>query len=369
MKNITFKVPFNRHGHLRELITLLQFVIGYVARQFWGMVVMPNLTIAVTTWQHARRYREDIEYVLQRQGLPKFELVMTAYLTDNTDPKNIEEGFKNGTWKAVKLYPHGATTNSDKGVTKIKNVYSVFAVMEELGIPLLIHPETDSSRPEIPFVDKERVYTDETLTEIHRKFPKLIISVEHVTTKEAAQFVEEAPDNVTATVTPQHILYNTDAIYHGGVAPWKPGAYVENVCQPILKPQADVDYLRQAIMFGPKKHKFGAGDDNAWHIDIHKHEPCSRCGVAHVASVEAYAMAFDLMGMFKTDEGILVFENFMSVNNLGIFGLKPSAETITLHYQEQTVPEFIDANGNKIRPFKAGQKIPWTLEKRILTTV
>lgn len=364
MKTITIKLPFNRHGHLRELETLLQFVIGYIARQYWGMVVMPNLTIPVTTWQQAEEYAKDIRYVLKKQGLPSFELVMTLYLTDNSDPKNILEGFQRGIIHAVKLYPHGATTNADKGVTSLEKVYSVFEMMQKHKIPLLIHPETDNSRPHIPFLDKERVYTEESLTLLHKKFPQLIISVEHVSTKEAVQFVEEASSYVTATVTPQHMLYNHDAIFHGGEAPYKPGAYVQNVCLPILKLQSDVDYLCNAIMFGPKKHKFGAGDDNAWHTEEAKHEPCSKCGVAHVVSVEAYALAFERHGKLKTNEGILVFENFMSKNGLEIYGqqgLQPSNETIVLVREEQVVPKIVIGN---VRPFKAEQTIPWRLEIR-----
>jgi dihydroorotase len=361
MKNITFKVPFNRHGHLRELLTLLRFVLPYVVKQYWGMVVMPNLTIAVTTWQQAQTYLDEIRMVLREQGLPSFELVMTAYLTDNTDPENVLEGYKRGIWKAVKLYPHGATTNSDKGVTKLSNIFHVLEMMQKNKIPLLVHPETDSSRPEIPFLDKERVYTEESLTMLHREFPELIISVEHVSTKEATQFVEEASDHVTATVTPHHMLYNHDAIFHGGVAPYTPGAYVENVCQPVLKYQSDVDYLCNAIMTGRKKHKFGAGDDDAWHTEVHKHEHRSRCGVAHIASVEAYAMAFEGRGMFESDRGIKIFENFMSVNNLHILGLTPLTDTITLLRQDQIVPALVEGN---VRPFKAGQTIPWTLQSR-----
>lgn len=360
--NFKIKSPFDRHVHLRGLDDLMRFILFYTVRQFWGAVVMPNLPDPITTWQKAAKYKKDIKLVLREQKLPNFTLVMTAYLTDNTDPKNIEEGFKNGTWKAAKLYPHGATTNSNFGVTKLEKIFPVLAVMEKIGMPLLVHPETSADRHNIPFLDRERVYTEESLTLIHEHFPNLIICVEHITTKEAAQFVENCPKNVVGTVTPQHLMYTIDALFHNNIPPYKPGIYTENMCLPILKLQTDVDYIRNAITRGPKRRKFGAGTDTAAHPQENKQKPGSCCGcfTAPVA-VELYAQVFDEMGMFENVDDFVIFENFMSVNNLDIYGLTPATEEIVLERIEQKIPELVDGN---LRPFKAGQTIPWTVSYR-----
>ena len=360
---ITFKTPFDRHGHLRELESLLKFVLTYTVRQFFGMVVMPNLTNPITTYQRAMFYRNQIFEVLRLQKR-NFNPIMTAYLTDNTDPANIKEGFERDVWRGGKLYPFGATTNSDKGVTKLEKIFDVLEIMEEIKMPLLVHPETDVSRYEISFFDRERVYTDESLTEIHKRFPGLIISVEHITTKEACQFVESCPNNVVGTITPQHIMYDNNALFHNGVPPYKPGFYAENMCLPILKYKSDVDYIRNAIMFGNKRFKFGAGTDTAPHDQIAKHDHCSRCGVYNAPNaVEFYAMVFEEMGCLNTKEGVRIFERFMSENNLWIYQIESSKETVTLVKEEQIIPEIMPGN---IRPFKAGQTIHWTLKPRIL---
>ncbi len=261
MQEITFRTPFDRHSHFREIATLLPRVLKYTTAQFWGSVAMPNLSKPIVTWQQASAYHQEIMQITRNQHLRKFKPIMTAYLTDNTDPKNIKEGLKMGVWNAAKLYPHGATTNSNDGVTELEKIFTVLEMMEKIEMPLLIHPETNASRFEIPFMDRERVYTEESLTKIHEKFPALTISVEHITTREACMFVEQSPKNVVGTVTPQHILYNHDAIFHNGVPPYKPGVYVENMCLPILKYQEDVDYIRLAIMLGGARQKFGAGTD------------------------------------------------------------------------------------------------------------
>lgn len=362
MQEITFRTPFDRHSHFREITTLLPHVLKYTAAQFWGSVVMPNLTNPVVKWQQANDYWREIQQILSEQNLQDFAPIMTAYLTDNTDPRNIEQGFETGMWHAAKLYPHGATTNSDKGVTKLEKIFKVLEKMEKIGMPLLIHPETDASRFEIPFMDRERVYTEESLTKIHEKFPALIISVEHITTREACMFVEQSSKSVVGTVTPQHILYNHDAIFHNGVPPYKPGVYVENMCLPILKHQEDVKYIRLAIMLGGAKKKFGAGTDTAPHNQTLKHSHGSCCGVFNSPhAVECYAMAFDQMERLDTPEGIETFENFMSVNNLWIYGLEPSKDKVALVKKDQIIPELVDGD---LRPFKAGQTIPWTLEPR-----
>lgn len=362
MNLIEIKTPFDRHGHLREKETLMQFVLPHSAQQFWGMVVMPNLSKPVTTWQMAQQYRQDIVSIGKANKLPLFKPVMTAYLTDNTDPKNIREGFQNGTWQAAKLYPHGATTNSDHGVTMLQNIFPILAEMEKLRMPLLVHPETSADRHIIPFTDRERVYTQESLVLIHETFPELIMSIEHVTTKEAVQFVESAPEHVVATVTPQHLMYTTDAIFHGGVPPFKPGFYAENMCLPILKPEDDRSYLRHAITKGEQRRKFGAGTDTAPHTQADKQSVCSRCGCFNAThAVEFYAQVFDEQGMFNVSSGLSVFEAFMSVNNLWIYGITPSSELITIEQKDQTIPELVSGN---LRPFKAGQTIPWKMVLR-----
>jgi dihydroorotase len=360
-ENIFIRMPFDRHGHLRELETLLPFIFKYTARQFWGMVAMPNLSNPITTWQQAKIYFDQIMYTAQMNRFYDFIPSMTAYLTDNTNPHNIEEGFKRGIWKAAKLYPFGATTNSDKGVTKLEKIFPTLEVMQNIEMPLLVHPETDVSRHEILFEDRERVFTEESLTQIHKTFPASIISVEHISTIEAAQFVESCPNNVVGTITPQHIMYSHNALFDSGAPPYKPGMYAENMCLPILKWPKDVAYIKKAIMYGNKKYKFGAGTDTAPHDQLAKHDHCSRCGVFNAMhAVEFYAMVFDEMGMFENKEGVKVFEDFMSINNLWIYGLESSNKMIELRREEQMIPELVEGN---IRPFKAGQKIPWTMHR------
>lgn len=359
MSNIKILSPFDRHGHLRELTTLLPYVLKYTARQFWGMICMPNLKDPVTIPGKAKKYLDEIKYIAKMQGYTSFKPIMTAYLTDNTNPLDIKEGYKMGIWNAAKLYPAGATTNSDMGVTKLENIFHVLEVMENIGMPLLVHPETDASRYTIPFLDRERVYTEESLTLIHEKFSGLNLSVEHITTQEACMFVENALDNVVGTVTPHHVMYDHDALFHNGVPPFKPGMYVENMNLPVLKLAKDVAYIKNAIMYGPEKHKFGAGTDTAPHTQEAKHSHSSCCGCFNSpAAVELYTMVFDEMGMFENTEGRKIFENFMSVNNLWIYDLNPSEDFIELVREEQVIPELVEGN---VRPFKAGQTIPWKM--------
>ncbi len=356
---ITINVPFERHAHFREKSTLMPYVLKYTAAQFWGGVAMPNLSTPIVTWQQAKAYRDDILTIKNEQGLAKFFPVMTAYLTDNTDPQNIREGFEKQILKAVKLYPFGATTNSDKGVTKLENIFPVLEVMQKIQMPLLVHPETDVTRFEVPFLDRERVFTEESLSLIHKEFPKLIISVEHITTKEAAQFVENTPNHIVGTVTPQHLLYNHDALFHNGVPPYKPGIYVENMCLPVLKLEKDREYILNAIT-NDKNGKWGAGTDTAPHDQTAKHDHCSRCGCFNAThAVELYAMAWDKA--LETKEGVEAFNRFMSLNTLWIYGLHQSPLTLTLKRESQIIPELVLGD---LRPFKAGQTIPWTLSLR-----
>ena len=366
MEKIQILIPFDRHGHLRDADILLHFVLVHSLKSFSGIVVMPNTELPIISMERAIMYRRDIENVSSRypRWSKNFQFVMTGYLTDNTVPDDVEYGFCEGIWKAMKLYPFGATTNSDKGVTKLEKIFPVLERMEEIGMPLLVHPETDVSRKEISFLDRERVYTGESLVAINRHFPKLIISVEHISTKEAAQFVESCDDNVVGTVTPHHIMYTLDAIFHGGVPPYKPGIYTENMCLPILKTFEDVDYLRNAIMHGKKKHKFGAGTDTAPHKEENKNKPGSCCGIFNAPyAVEFYTMVFEEAKMFETKSEIKIFEDFMSVNNLWIYGINElPTEMITLEKKDLLVSASFSPG---IRPFKAGQNIPWTLTRTL----
>ena len=359
MDSFIIRRPFDRHSHFREMQTLMSFVIKYTASQFWGSIVMPNLTTPLVIWQFAEKYLRDINQVLFNQGYDKFIPILTAYLTDKTTPDNVAEGYKKGIWKAAKLYPFGATTNSDKGVTKLQNIFPTLEIMQKIEMPLLVHAETDASRHEIDFLNRERVFTEESLTLIHKEFPELIISVEHITTKEACQFVESSPKNVVGTVTPHHIMYDHNALFHGGVPPYKPGMYFHMMNLPILKYKEDVNYIRNAIMFGSSKNKFGAGTDTAPHTRTAKRAEGSCCGVFNAThAVELYTMVFDMMEALETQKGVNIFENFMSVNNLWVYGLEASEEMIELKRVEQTIPKLIKGN---IRPFKAGQKIPWKM--------
>lgn len=367
MEKFQIRIPFDRHGHLREVSTLLPYVLIHSLKSFCGMVVMPNLSNPITNYEMLRTYIWGIKDVCSKYPLwsKNFLFIMTGYLTDNTSPDNVEKGFEEGVWKAMKLYPFGATTNSDRGVTSLNKIFPVLERMEKIGMPLLVHPETDVSRYEIPFMDRERIYTDESLTEIYRYFPELVMSVEHISTKEAAQFVEDCNDNVVGTVTPHHLLYNHDAIFHGGVPPYKPGIYADNMCLPVLKTEEDLAYLRNAIMFGDNKHKFGAGTDTAPHKEEDKYKHGSCCGVFNSPfAVELYTMAFDKEDKLGSKDDIIVFENFMSKNNLWIYGIEESSkEMITLEKKEQWIPKSYSPG---IRPFKAEQNIPWTMTRNVI---
>lgn len=352
-------MPFDRHVHFRQLNGLMTSVIPFTVRSNWGAVVMPNTNPIIGDWKTALIYKKQIGAIASDAGNTDFEAIMTCYLTDQTKADDLEHGFKIDAWKAAKLYPLGATTNSDSGVSDIKNIYHILERMQKIGMPLLIHPETEAARYEIPFTDRERVFIEETLVQIQKDFPELIISVEHITTKEACQFVESCSDNVVGTVTPQHIMYNHDALFHNGVHPYKPGMYVENMCLPILKWQSDVDYICKAIMTGSKHYKFGAGTDSAPHEETAKHDHCSRCGCYNsYASTELYAMVFDKYEMLNSHHTLMIFSDFMSNNNLWIYGLTQLQKIITIERKEQVIPDILPGN---VRPFKAGQTIPFTV--------
>ncbi len=356
---LKIRMPFDRHVHFRQPDGLMPSIMPFTLRSNWGAVVMPNTNPIIGDWQSALKYAEQIKKIATDLEYPNFKAVLTCYLTDVTNVDTLSKCFELDVWKAAKLYPLGATTNSESGVSDIKKIYPILERMQKIKMPLLIHPETEASRFEIPFTDRERVFTDETLVQIHKDLPELIISVEHITTKEACQFVESCPDNVVGTITPQHIMYNHDALFHNGVPPYKPGMYAENMCLPILKHQSDVNYICKAIMSGSKHYKFGAGTDSAPHDETSKHDHCSRCGCYNsYASTELYAMAFDKHGMLSSYDEILKFSDFMSVNNLWIYGLEPSEEMITIKREDQVIPEILPGN---VRPFKAGQIIPFSM--------
>jgi len=334
----TFSIikPDDMHVHLRDGEMLAQ-VLPDTARQFARAVVMPNLVPPVTTTEQAVAYKSRII-------APDFEPLMTIYLTDNTDPAEIAKAKAFGVVGA-KLYPAGATTNSDSGVTDVSKIYPVLEEMQKQGLPLLVHGEVTDKQVDV--FDREAVFIDEILISIHQKFPALKIVFEHITTKEAVLFVREVK-NVAATITAHHLLFNRNAIFQGGIRP-------HYYCLPVLKREEHRSALLAAAL--SNSGKFFAGTDSAPHAKNKKENACgcAGCYTAPIA-VELYAKAFDTKDLSKT-ETQTKFENFMSKFGANFYGLPLNTQKITLSKNPQKVPEM----AGDVVPFMAGEEIEWSV--------
>jgi dihydroorotase len=313
---------------------------------------MPNLVPPVTTTEHALAYYERIQKMIPSDapGGKKrpFEPLMTLYMTDKTSGEEIRKAAASGKVYAVKLYPAGATTNSDSGVTNIELVYAALEVMSEVGMPLLVHGEvTDSC---IDVFDREATFIERVLKPLVTKFKKLKIVMEHITTKEAAEFVTNAPANIAATITPQHLLYNRNAIFQGGLRPHK-------FCLPVLKRETHRQALLAAVK-GPQAFKFFLGTDSAPHAIERKESSCGCAGIysAH-AALELYAQAFEEM------DALELFESFASKNGAAFYGLERNVGTTTLVQETWTVPETYPFDKTKLVPLKAGETLKWKFQQ------
>jgi dihydroorotase len=326
--------------HLRDG-DMLRAVAPYTARQFARAIVMPNLVPPVTTPESAAAYRERI---VGAAG-PGFTPLMTCYLTDETSADAIVRGFDEGIWVAAKLYPAGATTNSASGVTDVGNIYPTFERMQELGMVLCIHGEVTD--PNVDVFDREAVFIDRILSPLVRDFPALKVVLEHITTAEAAEFVTGNGPTVGATVTPQHLLINRNAIFAGGL---RPHAY----CLPVAKREKHRLAVRQAATSGAPN--IFLGTDSAPHARSAKESGCGCAGIFNAPfALESYATVFEADG--KLDH----FEAFASENGPRFYGLPLNEGTVTLERTAVEVPERMQSNGIELVPFHAGETLGWKL--------
>ena len=343
INKISIVRPDDWHLHLRDG-EALKAVLPHSARQFARAIIMPNLRLPVTTVAAAEAYRARIVAALPEGA--SFEPLMTLYLTDNTPADEIRRAADSGFVKAVKLYPAGATTNSDAGVTDLRKCDAALAEMEKLGMPLLVHGEVTD--PAIDIFDRESVFIETVLQPLLARRPGLRVVFEHITTADAAQFVASAGENVAATITAHHLLYNRNAIFTGGVRP-------HYYCLPVLKREKHRAALVAAATSG--SHKFFLGTDSAPHARSTKEAACgcAGCYTAH-AALELYAEAFEAAGALDR------LEAFASFNGPDFYRLPRNSTTATLEKQPWVVPEaFAFVGGDPLVPLCAGESLGWRL--------
>ena len=340
--SVTLTRPDDWHLHLRDGATLAA-VLPQSARQFARAIVMPNLRPPVATVGDAEAYRKRILAALPKGA--EFEPLMTLYLTDNTPPGEIAKAKACGFVHAVKYYPAGATTNSDSGVTQLSRCYAVLEAMEHSGMPLLLHGEVTD--PAVDVFDREKVFVDTVLPEITGRFPALRLVLEHITTREAAEYVTRAPANVAATVTAHHLLLNRNAIFSGGIRP-------HHYCLPVLKREAHRQALVKAVISGSAK--FFLGTDSAPHSRRNKESLCGHAGIytAH-AAIELYAEAFDAAGALDR------LEAFASFHGADFYRLPRNSGTISLRRDSWQVESSFSVGEDELVPLRAGETIAWRL--------
>ena len=338
---LTITRPDDWHLHVRDG-QALNTVVPHTAAQFGRAIIMPNLRPPVTTAEQALAYKQRILAAVP-SGM-QFEPLMTLYLTDNLPPEEIARAHTAGV-VACKLYPAGATTNSDAGVTDLRNTYKTLEAMQKAGILLLVHGEVTSS--DIDLFDREAAFIDQQLIPLRRDFPELKIVFEHITTKDAADYVQQADRFTAATITAHHLLYNRNAIFTGGIRP-------HYYCLPVLKRETHRLALVQAATSGSAK--FFLGTDSAPH-PAHLKEyatGCAGCYTAH-AAIEMYAEAFDSVGALDQLEG------FASFHGPDFYGLPRNTGTITLRRESWTPPESFAFGDASLKPLRAGEALPWRL--------
>ena len=334
--------PDDWHLHVRDGATMAS-VVPFTARQFARAVIMPNLKPPVTTVAQAQAYRDRILAAVPPRY--RFQPLMTLYLTDATAPEQIYAAKNSGFVIGAKLYPAGATTHSDAGVTAIEKIFPALAAMEECGLVLQVHGEITD--PEIDIFDREAVFIDRILSRVADRFPRLRIVFEHVTTREAVQFVSSARAGVAATITPQHLLLNRNAIFQGGVRP-------HHYCLPVLKRERDRLALLQAATSDDPR--FFLGTDSAPHARHTKENACGCAGVfsAH-AAIELYAEAFDLAGKLER------LEAFASERGADFYDLPRNQDHIVLERVSWQPPATYPFGGDELVPFRAGEAVTWRL--------
>jgi dihydroorotase len=339
---LTLTRPDDWHLHLRDAHAL-RSVVPHTARQFARAIVMPNLQLPVTTTEQALAYRERILAAVPAGS--DFNPLMTLYLTDNTAPAEIARARASGLVHAVKLYPAGATTHSDAGVTDIANTHAALEAMQQHGLPLLVHAEVTD--PAVDVFDREAVFIERHLAPLTERFPGLRVVLEHVTTRDGIQFVSAAGAGVAATITAHHLLLNRNAMFRGGM---QPHAY----CLPVLKRELHRQALLEAATSGDPK--FFLGTDSAPHARERKETSCGCAGIysAH-AALELYAEAFDQAGALQRLEG------FASHFGADFYGLPRNTDSITLEQVDWQVPDSYPLGNSSVVPMYAGETLRWRL--------
>ena len=343
MQTITLTRPDDWHLHLRDGAALAA-VAPHTARQFARAIVMPNLKPPVTGVAQAAAYRQRILAAVP--GRPTFSPLMTLYLTDNMPAQEIDRAKASGFVHAVKYYPAGATTNSDAGVTAIEKCFATLARMEENGLPLLVHGEVTDA--EVDIFDRERVFLERVLAPLLRRFPRLRLVLEHITTLEGVQFVESLGPTVAGTLTAHHLLMNRNALLAGGVRP-------HHYCLPVLKRETHRLALLQAAASGSPK--FFLGSDSAPHARGTKESACG-CAGCYTAlhALELYAEAFESAGALDR------LEAFASFHGADYYGLPRNTETITLERTAWRVPDSLPFGDGALVPLRAGETLHWRLK-------
>jgi len=339
-KTLTIRRPDDWHVHLRDG-DVLRGVVPHTARQFARAIVMPNLSPPVTSAAAVSAYRERIVASVP-VGID-FTPLMTAYLTDATDPAEIARGYAEGAFIAAKLYPAHATTGSAHGVTDVANIRGVLEVMQDIGMPLLVHGEVTD--PDVDIFDREAVFIDRILAPLVRDMAELKVVFEHITTEEAATFVESEGPLVAATITPQHLHINRNAMLVGGI---RPHAY----CLPVAKREKHRLALRKAAVSGSPKYFLGT--DSAPHAVSAKESACGCAGIFNAPfALESYVQ------VFEEEDALGRFEGFASEHGPRFYGLPLNEGTVTLEKADVEVPGVVDANGTPIVPFHAGTRLRW----------
>jgi dihydroorotase len=337
---LTIRRPDDWHLHLRDGAAL-RAVLPFTAAQFARAIVMPNLKPPVTTTAQALAYKQRILEALPAGA--KFEPLMTLYLTDRTDPAEVDRAKASGSVHGFKLYPAGATTHSDAGVTDIRKIDAVLARMAELGVILQVHGEVTD--PTVDVFEREARFIGAVLAPVIDRFPRLRVVFEHITTRDAAEFVHQARPGVAATITPQHLLMNRNALFTGGIRP-------HHYCLPVLKTEPDRRALLDAVASGDPR--FFLGTDSAPHARHTKEAACGCAGIfsAH-AAIELYAEAFEAIGAIGKLQG------FASEHGAAFYGLPYNEDTITLTKESWDVPATYRFGSDELVPLRAGEQIHW----------
>lgn len=342
---LVIRQPDDWHVHLRDG-AMLAAVVNYTARQFSRAIVMPNLSPPITTIASARAYRDRIRAAVEPGTV--FEPLMTCYLTDTIEAREVEQGFSEGVITACKLYPAHATTNSDHGVTDVRRIYSTLETMQRIGMPLLVHGEVTDRHVDI--FDREAVFIDRILTTLIKDFPALKVVFEHITTIDAVAFVEAGGANLAATITPHHLAINRNAMFEGG---FRPHFY----CLPVAKRELHRLALRRAATSGSAK--FFLGTDSAPHTVGAKESACGCAGIFNAPfAMESYATVFEEEGALDN------LEAFVSENGPRFYGLPLNEKRVVLERRQNCIPRLLEIEGSDLVPFHAGETLGWSLAQQ-----